>query len=144
MPLSIRSKLVLLAGVPVLGALFLAERVFSSAEEQSRKADALSSVESLSVLSSRMTRVMKDLQRERAEVLRALTCVNAVVIFDEDTPYDIISLVQPDVLVKGVDWAADRIVGRDLVEARGGAVVRIELAPGFSTTTLVERIRLLH
>lgn len=83
-------------------------------------------------------------ERERAEVLLALACVDAVVIFDEDTPYDIIRVVQPDVLVKGADWAEDRIVGRDIVEGRGGKVVRIELSPGFSTTSLVERIRLLH
>jgi rfaE bifunctional protein nucleotidyltransferase chain/domain len=83
-------------------------------------------------------------ERERAEILAALASVDAAVIFDEDTPHALIELVQPDVLVKGADWAADRIVGRDVVEARGGRVVRIALAPGFSTTNLVERIRLLH
>lgn len=83
-------------------------------------------------------------ERERAEVLAALNCVTAVVIFDEDTPQRIIELIQPDVLVKGADWAADRIVGREVVEARGGRVVRIDLAQGFSTTNLVEKIRLLH
>jgi D-beta-D-heptose 7-phosphate kinase/D-beta-D-heptose 1-phosphate adenosyltransferase len=83
-------------------------------------------------------------ERERAEVLLALACVDAVVVFDEDTPQEIIRLVQPDVLVKGADWAADRIVGREIVEARGGRVVRVDLAPGFSTTSLIERIRLLH
>lgn len=71
MALSIRIKLVLLAGIPVLGALFLAQRVFSSAQEQARKADALGSVESLAVLSSSMTQVMKDLQRERAAIALA-------------------------------------------------------------------------
>ena len=55
-------------------------------------------------------------------------------IFDEDTPHAIISRVQPDVLVKGADWGADNIVGRDVVEARGGRVVRMELSPGYSTT----------
>ena len=64
-------------------------------------------------------------QHERAEVLAALACVDAVVIFDEDTPYDVIAALQPDVLVKGADWAEDAIVGRDIVEARGGSVVRV-------------------
>jgi rfaE bifunctional protein nucleotidyltransferase chain/domain len=80
-------------------------------------------------------------QEERAEVLSALACVDAVVIFSEDTPADIIRAVQPDILVKGADWAADAIVGRDTVEARGGRVVRIPLAEGYSTTAIVERIR---
>jgi rfaE bifunctional protein nucleotidyltransferase chain/domain len=80
-------------------------------------------------------------ERERAELLAALVCVDAVVIFDEDTPADIIRLVQPDVLVKGADWPSDQIVGRDTVEARGGRVVRIPVEQGHSTTTIVERIR---
>jgi rfaE bifunctional protein nucleotidyltransferase chain/domain len=80
-------------------------------------------------------------ERERAEILRAFACVDAVVIFDEDTPADIIRAVQPDVLVKGADWAADRIVGRDTVEARGGRVVRIAVEEGWSTSRIVERIR---
>jgi bifunctional ADP-heptose synthase (sugar kinase/adenylyltransferase) len=67
--------------------------------------------------------------------------VDAVTIFDEDTPHDAIARIQPDVLVKGADWAENSIVGRDIVEARGGTVVRMELAPGFSTTSLIERIR---
>ena len=78
---------------------------------------------------------------ERAEILAALECVDAVVIFDEDTPDAIIKAVQPDVLVKGADWAADRIVGRDTVETRGGHVARIPVEEGFSTTAIVERIR---
>lgn len=78
---------------------------------------------------------------ERAEVLLALGCVDAVVIFDEETPHAIVSSVQPDVLVKGADWGADNIVGRDVVEARGGRVVRVEISPGFSTTELVRRVR---
>ena len=69
-------------------------------------------------------------QDERAEVLAALACVDAVVIFAEDTPPSSSRLVQPDVLVKGADWAADHIVGRDTVEARGGRVVRIPIGAG--------------
>jgi D-glycero-beta-D-manno-heptose 1-phosphate adenylyltransferase len=80
-------------------------------------------------------------QEERAEVLSALASVDAVVVFDEDTPADIISLLQPDVLVKGADWPADQIVGRETVEARGGCVARIPVEQGHSTTALVERIR---
>ncbi len=80
-------------------------------------------------------------EHERAELLSALAAVDAVVVFDEDTPFDIVSAVQPDVLVKGADWAADAIVGRDVVEARGGRVVRIALASGYSTTAILERAR---
>lgn len=78
---------------------------------------------------------------ERAEVLSALAVVDAVVVFDEDTPHEIVQALQPDVLVKGADWAADAIVGRDIVEARGGKVVRIPLAEGYSTTEILRRIR---
>ena len=81
------------------------------------------------------------LQAERGEILAALDCVTAVVIFDQDTPHEVISALQPDILVKGADWAADAIVGRDVVEARGGEVVRVEIAPGYSTTRIIERIR---
>lgn len=77
---------------------------------------------------------------ERAEVLGALRCVDAVVVFDEDTPFEIISAIQPDVLVKGADWAADKIVGRDVVEARGGRVVRMPIEQGWSTTGIVSRV----
>ena len=78
---------------------------------------------------------------ERAEVLASLRSVDAVTIFDEDTPHAVITAVQPDVLVKGADWGPDNIVGRDVVEARGGAVVRIALAEGFSSTRLIDRVR---
>jgi len=80
-------------------------------------------------------------ESDRAELLAALGCVDAVTVFDEDTPYAAIAAIQPDVLVKGADWAADNIVGRDVVEARGGRVVRVELAKGFSSTSLIEKIR---
>lgn len=78
---------------------------------------------------------------ERAEVLLSLTCVDAVVVFDDDTPHWLIEVIQPDVLVKGADWGPAEIVGRDIVEARGGRVVRIELARGYSTTSLIRRIQ---
>jgi D-beta-D-heptose 7-phosphate kinase/D-beta-D-heptose 1-phosphate adenosyltransferase len=79
---------------------------------------------------------------ERAELLLALECVDAAVIFDEDTPHEIVSRIQPDILVKGSDWGPDNIVGRDIVEARGGRVVRVELEPGHSTTDLIHRVRM--
>jgi D-beta-D-heptose 7-phosphate kinase/D-beta-D-heptose 1-phosphate adenosyltransferase len=78
---------------------------------------------------------------ERAEILEALACVDGVVIFDEETPRNLILAIQPDVLVKGADWAEDAIVGRDIVEARGGRVVRVAIEPGHSTTEMVDRIR---
>jgi D-beta-D-heptose 7-phosphate kinase/D-beta-D-heptose 1-phosphate adenosyltransferase len=78
---------------------------------------------------------------ERAEILAALECVDAVSIFDAETPADIIRQVQPDILVKGADWPADQIVGRDTVEARGGRVILEPVEPGYSTTALIERIR---
>ena len=80
-------------------------------------------------------------ERERAEVLTALACVDLAVIFDEDTPHALITEIQPDILVKGADWGEHDIVGRDVVEARGGRVVRMDLSPGFSTTALIERTR---
>jgi D-beta-D-heptose 7-phosphate kinase/D-beta-D-heptose 1-phosphate adenosyltransferase len=81
---------------------------------------------------------------ERAELVAALACVDAVVLFDEDTPQAIVSQVQPDVLVKGEDWPATEIVGREAVEGRGGRVVRIALAEGHSTTGLIARVRTRH
>jgi D-glycero-beta-D-manno-heptose 1-phosphate adenylyltransferase len=78
---------------------------------------------------------------ERAEILAALACVDAVVVFDEATPAEIIRRLQPGVLVKGADWAADRIVGRDSVEAAGGRVVRMPVEQNWSTSAIIERIK---
>ncbi|MBX3236808.1 MAG: D-glycero-beta-D-manno-heptose 1-phosphate adenylyltransferase [Nitrospiraceae bacterium] len=80
-------------------------------------------------------------EAQRAEVLAALACVDYVVLFGEPDPGNLIAALQPDVLVKGGDWALDRIVGRETVEARGGRVQTIPLVPGVSTTLLVQRIR---
>jgi rfaE bifunctional protein nucleotidyltransferase chain/domain len=80
-------------------------------------------------------------EAQRAEVLAALGCVDFVVIFDESDPLQLITAVEPDVLVKGGDWTMDRIVGREIVEARGGVVKTIRLVPGLSTTGLLQRIR---
>ena len=82
-------------------------------------------------------------EQDRAEILAALDCVDGVVIFNEDTPAEIIEALQPDVLVKGADWGEDAIVGRDTVEARGGRVVRVPIEKGFSTTSIIEKIRAL-
>ena len=80
-------------------------------------------------------------QDERAELIAALACVDAAVVFDQDTPHEIITALQPDVLVKGAEWPADQIVGREVVEARGGRVVRVHVVPGHSSTQLIERMR---
>jgi rfaE bifunctional protein nucleotidyltransferase chain/domain len=78
---------------------------------------------------------------DRARLLAGLAVVDVVVGFDDDTPLALIRAVEPDVLVKGGDWSPDRIVGRDVVEARGGEVRSLPLLPGHSTTALVERLR---
>lgn len=83
-------------------------------------------------------------EAERAEILDALACVDAVVVFDEDTPAEIVAAVQPDVLVKGADWAPDRIVGRDTVEARGGQVVLMPVEQGWSTTSIIAKVQALR
>jgi D-beta-D-heptose 7-phosphate kinase/D-beta-D-heptose 1-phosphate adenosyltransferase len=80
-------------------------------------------------------------ERDRAEVLAALEMVDYVVIFGQDTPYEVIRALRPDVLVKGGDWTVDRIVGADLVLARGGKVKSLRFAPGYSTTGIVKKIR---
>src|SRR4051794_7185259 len=76
-------------------------------------------------------------EAQRAEVVAALAAVDYVVLFGEPDPLHVITVLQPDVLVKGGDWALDRIVGREVVEARGGAVKTIPMVPGLSTTALV-------
>ena len=81
---------------------------------------------------------------ERAEMIAALAVVDLAVVFDEDTPYAIINRLLPDVLVKGADWAADQIVGRDVVEAHGGRVVRAQVEEGYSTSAIVDRVRALN
>ena len=108
-----------------------------------REGDALV----VGVNSDRSVRAIKGASRpitpesERAEILAALQCVDAVTVFDEDDPHQIISRLQPDVLVKGADWAIDAIVGSDLVQARGGRVVRIPVAEGHSTSAIIGKIR---
>ena len=108
-----------------------------------REGDALI----VAVNSDRSVRAIKGPARplnresERAEVIGALECVDAVVVFDEDDPRQVISRLQPDVLVKGADWQLDAIIGREIVEARGGHVCRIPLAEGYSTSAIIKKIR---
>lgn len=78
---------------------------------------------------------------DRAYVLAGLAAVDAVVVFDEDTPLELVSALLPDVIVKGGDYAPDTVVGADLVRARGGRVVIIPLTPGQSTTSIIQRLR---
>ena len=80
-------------------------------------------------------------EAERVELLEALACVDLVLRFAEETPERLIAEVAPDVLVKGGDWALERIAGREFVEARGGKVLNVPLREGLSTTALLERIR---
>jgi D-beta-D-heptose 7-phosphate kinase/D-beta-D-heptose 1-phosphate adenosyltransferase len=108
-----------------------------------REGDALV----VAVNSDRSVRAVKGPTRpinsaeERAEVLAALGCVDAVVVFDQDDPHQIVSRLRPDVLVKGADWALDAIVGRDVVESYGGRVVRVALAEGHSTSAIIRKIQ---
>jgi D-glycero-beta-D-manno-heptose 1-phosphate adenylyltransferase len=117
--------------------------------ETLEKARSLGDALVVGVNSDRSVREMKGAgrpimpERERAEILAALECVDGVVIFDGPTPLAIIAALLPDVLVKGGDWASDQIVGREEVEAAGGRVVSIPLVAGYSTTTILEKIRKL-
>lgn len=82
-------------------------------------------------------------EQERAEVIAALEAVDYVIVFDEETPRELIAALLPDVLVKGGDWPLDQIVGRDEVEAAGGKVLSLPYVEGSSTTELIERIKSL-
>jgi len=112
-----------------------------------QRARALGDMLIVGVNSDRSVRANKGAERpitpesERAELLAALAAVDHVVVFDEDTPQEIVTMLQPDVLVKGADWAADAIVGRDVVEARGGRVVRMPIDEGHSTSAIVAKVK---
>lgn len=79
-------------------------------------------------------------EKERAEVLAALECVDYVVLFDEPDPFALIAKVKPHILVKGADWPKSKIIGRNIVEKTGGRVVRVPLVPGASSTGVIEKI----
>jgi len=83
-------------------------------------------------------------ESQRMEVLAALTCVDYVLKFDESTPLQVIDSLQPDVLVKGGDWSVDQIVGKEIVEQRGGKVKSIPLTPHISTSLLIEQIQKMN
>lgn len=89
------------------------------------------------------TRPIND-EHSRSMIIAALEFVTAVVIFDEETPYELIRTIQPDILVKGKDWKAEEIAGHDIVLAKGGKVETIELTPGYSTTGIEQKIIKLH
>lgn len=78
---------------------------------------------------------------ERAEMLLALSCVDYTTFFEEENPYNIIKILRPDVLVKGGDWAVDKIIGGDLVQSWGGKVMNIPVVEGRSTTNLIQMVR---
>ena len=80
-------------------------------------------------------------EKDRAFVVAALQCVDLVVIFEQDTPYELIRLLKPDILVKGGDWTIDKIVGADIVQKKGGKVLSLNYEQGFSTTNIIERIK---
>ncbi|MGM0498094.1 MAG: D-glycero-beta-D-manno-heptose 1-phosphate adenylyltransferase [Bacteroidota bacterium] len=79
-------------------------------------------------------------ESSRALTLASLKMVTAVVVFDEDTPYNLINEVQPDVLVKGADYKEDEIVGADIVKAGGGEIITVNLTEGYSTSNIISKI----
>jgi rfaE bifunctional protein nucleotidyltransferase chain/domain len=80
-------------------------------------------------------------EKSRASIVAALRFVSGVVVFDEATPYDLIDLIKPDVLVKGADYTVEQIAGHDIVLAKGGEVKTIELLAGYSTTSIEKKIK---
>lgn len=89
------------------------------------------------------TRPLQD-EMSRARVMASLLFVDAVVLFDDDTPLELIKAVQPDILVKGDDYTIENIVGQDVVTARGGEVKTVPLVKGYSTTNIVKKIENQH
>lgn len=82
-------------------------------------------------------------EQARAMLLAALFCTDAIILFREETPYELIKNIKPDILVKGSDYKAEEIVGYDILQQTGGKVVTIDLLPGYSTTNLIQKIRKL-
>lgn len=80
-------------------------------------------------------------EQDRADLLSELTSVDYIVIFNEDTPYDLINYIKPDILVKGGDWKASQIVGSDIVKAAGGKVVSLKFLAGYSTSEMINRMK---
>jgi len=111
------------------------------------KASDLGDVLVIGLNSDRSVRAIKGAGRPvsneeaRATILASLSFVNTIVLFDEETPYNLINIIQPDILAKGADYTIPEIVGHDIVEARGGEIVTIPLTEGYSTTDIIERIK---
>ncbi len=80
-------------------------------------------------------------EKSRAIILASLSFVSAVILFDEDTPYNLIKFVQPDVLIKGSDYKPEDIVGYDIVKAKGGVIETIDFLPGYSTSSIIDKIK---
>jgi len=80
-------------------------------------------------------------EEARAIILASLSFVDGLIVFDEETPYELIKLVNPDILVKGADYSVEQIAGHDIVQAHGGEVITIPLTEGYSTTDLIARIK---
>ncbi len=80
-------------------------------------------------------------ETDRAFILNNLKCVDAVIIFEEETPYDLINSVKPDFLVKGGDWKEEQIVGSDIVNSYGGKVISLKFVDSYSTSDIIERIK---
>ncbi|NPU82881.1 MAG: D-glycero-beta-D-manno-heptose 1-phosphate adenylyltransferase [Syntrophaceae bacterium] len=79
-------------------------------------------------------------EKERADVMAALEMVDYVTVFDEDTPGELIAFLEPDVLIKGGDWSAETVVGRDVIKRRGGKIVIVPLTEGVSTTNVIGKV----
>lgn len=80
-------------------------------------------------------------EQSRLHIMASLQCVDAVILFDEETPYELIKSVQPDILVKGADYKPENIVGYDIVTAKGGEVITLEFLEGYSTTSIEKKIK---
>jgi rfaE bifunctional protein nucleotidyltransferase chain/domain len=85
------------------------------------------------------TRPVQD-EYSRSVILSGLEFVDAVVLFEEDTPYSLIKSIEPDILCKGADYRAENIIGYDIVKARGGEILTVELTEGFSTSSIIKKI----
>ena len=110
------------------------------------QAKSLGDVLVVGINSDRSVRGLKGPRRpilpveERGEILSGLGCTDYITVFEEPTPFDLISLLQPDVLVKGGDWTPEQVVGREVVEGSGGRVVILPFVEGSSTTNIIDVI----
>ena len=100
----------------------------------------LNSDSSVKKLNKGHSRPLQD-EKSRATILASLGFINAVVVFEEDTPYELINLIQPDFLVKGGDWKPQEIVGYEIVKTKGGEVISLEFVEGFSTSNIEKKIK---